>query len=129
MFSRVRGASPFYLSVPQLNSILFVTEDRAGRATFHLFNVTAGTDVEIVGGNSDFGGHIGAPRPPGDDLTDYIESADTTAVVLATRNANRKIITVLDLTSRTVAKVEDVVLDSNGRDVQDRKRSASEQNL
>ena len=38
-YEHPRGARPYYLEVPELDSILFVTEDRKGKGTIHLLNL------------------------------------------------------------------------------------------
>src|SRR5262249_6469599 len=61
----VRGVQPFYLEVPALDSILFVTVGHSGRATFHIVRRCGGREVRVDGGRAEFGGHIGSHRTAG----------------------------------------------------------------
>src|SRR5690606_38398288 len=38
-YEGVRGLPPYYLEVPELNAILFVTEQRSHNVVFHLLNL------------------------------------------------------------------------------------------
>src|SRR6266849_8044726 len=38
-YKRIRGSKPFYIDIPKLDSIAFVTEDRREHGTLHLVNV------------------------------------------------------------------------------------------
>ena len=76
----VQGTRPFYLEVPALSSILFVTGD--DNQTFHVVNVKTRKHESIHTTKTSFGGHI-----PSDD---YIESASTNEVVVATHYQDAK---------------------------------------
>jgi hypothetical protein len=74
-YSGVRGVAPFYLEIPELDSILFVTEDKADNVTFHVLNLKTEREIAIDAGNSIFGGHIGGAVKPGHkNFADYVES-------------------------------------------------------
>ena len=87
-YKYVRGEEPFYIKVPELDSILFVTGEQA--ATFHLINLTTRHETRIDGGNSLVGNWIGwhTPDPPRPGGSNYVASADSHKLVLGTFNEN-----------------------------------------
>ncbi len=110
----VRGLLPYYLNVPGTNAVLFVTED-AGKVVFHVVNTKSGSAVEIDGKGSTFGWSIGAKRATGEQFTDWIESATDSQLRLATRTDWGKAVTLIDLSRRAVAQVENLYLDADGQ--------------
>jgi hypothetical protein len=114
-YEGVKGTAPFYLEVPQLNSILFVTE--AGRGiTFHLVNLETQKEISIAGGEKAFGGNIGGKQTnPDEPYRDFIEKADQNELVAATRYPDAKKYFYLDLTSRKLSKVVYDAHDVNGQ--------------
>ena len=114
-YRNVRGTTPFYLEIPELHSILFVNEEAQDRAVFHLVDVENGRELEIDGKKSSFGYHIGSSRNPGDKFTDYVEKVGSNRLVLATRYLNGKKLTLLNLISKSVDRVEDDYYDRIGQ--------------
>jgi hypothetical protein len=118
-YKKVRGLAPFYLNVPALDSILFVTGDE--KKTFYIFNIKTKRTISIPGGNVSFGGNIGAPRKPGEPLTDWVESANTNEIVLATQgmaygtHPSVRILITLNLKTNKMEKVEAEWRDKSGR--------------
>lgn len=113
-YKGVKGVAPFYLEVPQLNSILFVTE-AAGGITFHLVNVETKKAISIAGGDETFGGNIGGKQnTPDEPYGDFIEHADQNQIVAATRYPDAKKYFYLDLTSKKLSKVVYDAYDSSG---------------
>ena len=111
MYRRVRGSAPYYLDVPGTNSILFVTQD-AGHITFHIFDLNRKEDVQIDGGTSGFGWHLGKP---GDKFSDYIEVAKSNRITLVkgTHDWMEKI--ALNLTNKGVERTETLYFDASGQ--------------
>jgi hypothetical protein len=98
----VRGSSPFYLDLPTLHSILFVTEQMGGRVTFHLVNMETKEHLAFDGGTGGFGGYIGSARKPGEPFTDYVESATSDEIVLVKRSGDWADRTILNLKTKVV---------------------------
>jgi hypothetical protein len=110
----VRGSPPYYLDVPALNSILFVTGAVGGDTTFHLVNLMTKEHIEFDGGTSGFGGMIGANRKPGDPFTDYVESASSNKVILSKHTSGWMERTVLNLETKSAERGGTVSFDANG---------------
>ena len=105
-YKYARGEEPFYIPVPQLDSILFVTGEQT--ATFHLINLTTRLETRIDGGNSPFGHWIGwhtpeNPRPGG---SNYVASADSRKLVLVTLNETNgtRVTESLNLQTKTLER-------------------------
>ena len=113
-YDNVRGGKPYYLKVPELKSIFFVTETARG-ALFHLLNLADQSELLIHGARSDLGNCITFLRPPGSDLTDYILEATPTRLSVAERNANRTTVYVLNLQSQAVDRVDEILCDERGQ--------------
>ncbi len=110
----VRGQPPYYLEVPGLKAILFVT-DHVGKVVFHVVHTTGEWEVEIDGKGSTFGWSIGTKRTKGDEFTEWIEAATNSQIWLVTRTDWGKARTQLDLFKKTVTQFEDLYLDANGQ--------------
>jgi hypothetical protein len=102
-FDNVRGIKGFYLPVPKLNSIIFVTDEKDYSITFHVYNLGTRQDIPIRSPSSLFGRTIGLPPPK--------ESVDVDAhgnIVLITDTGATdyptKEIVVLDLSRKAVVK-------------------------
>lgn len=109
-YLHVRGLPPHYLDVPNSNRILFVTGEDAS-LVFHLVDPVTGEAVEIPGKGATFGGDIGTPnRKAGEPFTDWIESASSGEIVLATRNDIVKVRIVLDVAKKTIKQQETIPL-------------------
>lgn len=109
----IRGSPPYYLDVPTLNSILFVTGAIGGRTTFHLVNLTTLEHLEFDGGTSGFGGQIGANRSAGEPFTDYVETANADEVILSKRTSGWMERTVLNLKMKSVVSGGTVDFDAH----------------
>jgi len=110
----VRGSPPYYLEIPKLNSILFVTENPKHQVTFHIVNLQTKESIEIDGEGSGFGGDIGSGQTPGDRYTDWIDSVNSNTITLATRSDELKVFTVLNLTTKLLERTEVLYFDKNG---------------
>jgi hypothetical protein len=112
-YQGVRGSPPYYLEIPELHSLLFVTTDRNRMVKFNIINLSTKKEISIDGDGSSFGWNIGVNRNPGDKLTDYIESSQTNKIIIATRSLDWKETTILNLDSRSVEKTEILRYDQN----------------
>jgi hypothetical protein len=115
MYRGVRGLQPYYLRLPLLKSILFVTSAASDAVEFHIVKVGDWTEVKVRGEKLSFGGHIGDPDPPGSPYTDYVEKESAKELVLATRYPHAKTRVFLDLQAKTVTKVDYDEFDEAGR--------------
>ena len=102
IFKGIRGSAPFYLGIPELQSILFVTQDSNQKVTFHVFNLQTRQSIDIDGQGSGFGRDIGANRKPGEAFTDYIQSSVRNKIVLVKDTGSWKEIMTLNLDSRSM---------------------------
>jgi hypothetical protein len=84
----VQGLKPFYLEVPALNSILFVTGD--DDQTFHLVNLKTKKHLRVNASKTGFGGHISSVRQTGEAYTDFVERVTTNFVTVATQYPEAK---------------------------------------
>lgn len=113
-YTDVLGFPPYYLPVPQINSVLFVTRlNSGGTNLFHVVNLKTGQDEEIPT-IADFGRNIGAA---GNDFRDYIERAQPGEVVVATETMvgrRTKSVYHLDLPAGLVNTREVFYYDQNG---------------
>ncbi len=111
----VKGLPPFYLRLPELNSILFVTVAGRDAIEFHIVDVRSWADAKIRGEKLSFGGHIGDPDPPGSPYTDFVEGEASNRIVVATQYPRARTRIFLDLSARRVEKVEYEEFDKNGQ--------------
>jgi hypothetical protein len=114
-YKGVRGFEPYYLKIPKLNSILFVTEGATHRVTFHVVNLMTKVEIPIDGETSGFGWNIGAGRKPGDVDTDYVESTQSNNIAIAQRSLNWKETTILNLDRRKIEREEILEYDISGQ--------------
>ena len=108
LYEPVRGSKPYYVHIPEINSILLVT-DSHGKTTFHIINIDTKKEAAIDASRSDFGYNITSIRPPGSDLTDYVESATSDKLLLASRYSPRTIYTTVNLASSRIESIREVV--------------------
>jgi hypothetical protein len=102
IYRNVRGFAPYFMEIPQLNSILFVTtQEDSGR--IHLINLATSKEIAIDGVGPFFGSHIGSIRKPGEDLTDYVVRVEDDNLVVATRSGTRVLQICLDLKNQRIA--------------------------
>jgi hypothetical protein len=99
----VQGLKPFYLDIPSLDSILFVTGD--DDQTFHLVNLRTKKHSSVHTSKTSFGAHIGSNRPPGEPYVDFVESVTNNSVVVATQYPNGKKFYFLDFGAGTLDRI------------------------
>lgn len=106
-FKRVRGTSPFYLDIPQLNAILFVTGKMDQPAVFHIYSLGDKTDRTIEGGPVGFGWDMGGNKPKGAPWSVYLLSAGENEIKLGWRGSDGVSVIVLHLNSSTIELPKD----------------------
>jgi hypothetical protein len=63
-FYHLRGLAPFHLRVPEINAVLFVTRDRTGEGSLHLYMMTNHLHLTFEGPVDSFGEGICSPGGP-----------------------------------------------------------------
>jgi len=100
-YHHVRGLTKFYLEIPKLESILFITDDENYTVTYHIVNMETLKDIAIPAPSSVFGHDLGH-EPPRDDVV----SVTSDQIILSNRRESSKRASkttiVLDLTNRRV---------------------------
>lgn len=105
-YRNVRGTKPFYLELPQMHSILFVTEGQPYKVTFHIVDLENKKEIDIDGDGSGFGWDIGSGRTAGAKFTDYVERVGTNEVVVATRSGRWKSVYTLNLKTKLLERTD-----------------------
>jgi hypothetical protein len=115
----VLGMLPCYLTIPKSNLILFVTKNgsKNGQGViYHIVDLESKSEIAVVDSLSSFGGNIGSGRKPGEDYTDYIDSAELPdKLILATSRPGVKTTYVLNLKSKKTDQTIEAVTGENGR--------------
>jgi len=101
-FKDVRGTLPFYLEIPQLHSILFVTGKMDCPARFHVCDLKTKREKIIEGGPVGFGWDIGGSKKQGEPWTVSLVNATTNKVTLAWKTQEKEALIVLNLNSGRV---------------------------
>ncbi len=111
-YTDVRGLAPYYVKVPALDSILFVTGNNVGKAkaTFYLANLTTQQVTKIDGDDSPFGVYTGWDGPYPAGATNYIASASTNNLVLVTGDSQKRVTEYLNLRTKTLEKKAEEVI-------------------
>jgi hypothetical protein len=114
-FTNVLGYPPYYLTITQYDSVLFVTRlNSGGTNLFHVLNLKTGQEEQIPS-IADFGRNIGSG---GNGTRDYIERAAPGEVVVASEtSAGRRMKSVyrLDLQAGIVDTRKIFYYDQNGQ--------------
>ena len=118
-YLNARGLFPYYIYLPDLKSVLFVTDD--GRATgveIHVVETGTGkANLTFECGDIGFGYHLAiGPELPGSADVDYVESISADAIILASSRSlvGRKEIYVLSRTKGRLVRIESFSYDKNG---------------
>ncbi len=114
-YVNIRGMAPFYLTIPQLNSILFVTETKSSEIVLHIVDLASGQEIAIDGVLSGLGHGIGTGRKPGERGTDFIERVEGERLVIVSRSFDWSETIVVNLKARSVERVDTYDYDSGGR--------------
>jgi hypothetical protein len=110
-FRRVRGLKPYFMEVPQLDSIVFVTEERPHHVTIYIGDLQTKAVMSINGDDCNFGAHIGWVR--GQGFYDYVELSSN-VVTLVTQAFKRKETSTVDLRAKRVVRQDIFFYDANG---------------
>jgi len=115
-YKRVRGSKPFYIDVPKLASIAFVTEDRQEHDTLHVVNVQSKKETVLALGEFSFGDHIGYEqfgRKRGEPFTEFADVSDDK--LLLTKCGRRgKATATVNLASKSIERIESEMYDADG---------------
>lgn len=114
-YTGVRGLPPYYLDVPELNAVLFVTEQKNHNVVFHVVNLETKRDIQIDADSSGFGRRIGSGGKAGDPGTDYIEGVQTKRITVTMRSLDWKETMVLNLATKSIERRETLYLDASGQ--------------
>ena len=82
-FRDVRGTVPFYLEVPQLHSIVFVTGKMDCPSIFHVYDLQSKQEKTVESGPIGFGWDMGGTNKPGAPWTVYVLKATTNEITMA----------------------------------------------
>jgi hypothetical protein len=111
----VRGLPPYYLEIPELSSILFVTEYPKEKVTIHVHNLKTKEDIAIDGQGTGFGGGIGSGLKAGEPFSECVERVEPGRITISKRSLNWKETKVLDLRSKKIESEETFSYDANGQ--------------
>jgi hypothetical protein len=114
-YQDVRGLPPCYLKVPELNSVLFVTQRPDRDIVFHVINLKTDEEIRIDGKYATFGWAIGSGRKNGESYTDYIEHADSNYVIAVSSYPDAKKAYYLNLVAQKLDKIVYEELQSGGK--------------
>jgi hypothetical protein len=84
VYENPRGGNPCHLKIPQLDSILFVTEDTARQATVHIVNMKTRAEITIRAHDSSIGNALGQTDPA---YSETVESITATKLVVVDKLA------------------------------------------
>ena len=118
LYKNVRGSKPFYIMVPELNSIVFVTQDRKEQRTLHLINLETKKEKSVFLGGLYFGSNIGFEqygRKQGDAATDYISNVGVKTFQINGVSGNWKDVGLIDIESQSVSRKETIYFDKDGK--------------
>jgi len=82
----VRGFKPFYIDLPMLSSIAFVTDDQRGHVTLHVVNVQTKKETAVPLEDFDFGFWIGH-----EPATEFIEVSGEKLLLIELRDVSKHI--------------------------------------
>src|SRR5436190_1294146 len=108
----VRGEYPYYLGVPEIGSIFFVTEDAQYKTTAHFVNMATGQHI-AMGPVGSLGPGIKGSDGKGQKLTDWVESAQSNRVTIVSRSVDWQQMYILDLVRKRLDYLETQYLDEN----------------
>lgn len=117
VYPNVRGGKPFYVTVPELDVVIFVTEETSEKSTLHLCYNATGKHLAIPIGSSAFGNFIGAEnlgRKPGGPGTNHIELLDSENIRLVTRSYQWRETLRVNLVTGKAERDETVIYDDSG---------------
>lgn len=111
---------PYYLTIPGLNMILFVTATPKGYnrtgldVVFHFIDIQTGEEISVDGHESGFGVDIVPEGKIGDPGSDYIVKVSPPIVVLAERSLTWKEVYTINLKTKRMERVETSFFNPDG---------------
>jgi len=104
-YSEVRGYNPFYLSIPEKDSILFVTgrDYDNGQATVHIVNLKTKTEIHFPAYDSHIGSNIRTNSP---DMSEVVEKIDGSKIIIHAEGLDRSFRYYIDLSKPKFEKEE-----------------------
>jgi hypothetical protein len=99
----VIGRPPYYIKIPQWDSVFVATETREHRFYYHIVNLKNQPDMVIDGKSTSFGYWIGARNGVSQEYVSKVENGQLT---LSARTAKRRINYVIDLTAKRAISME-----------------------
>jgi hypothetical protein len=120
-FDRVRGVEKFYLHLPQINSIIFVVDEKDYSVNYHVYKLDTKEDITIHARGSIFGRSIGSTKPQ-----DAVEPMSDGKVVLSTRsgpNTLTQTLIYLDLAKKAVVREKTLFFDQAGNVIREHEAS------
>ena len=118
----VVGHDPYYLKIPEWNSIFVATETAEHHFVYHIVSLKDQSDTMIDGGSTSFGYWIGRK---GAVSREFIAKAQDHQLTVARESDKRRMSYLLDLKSKRAASMSVEELDSDGKTV---RRSVHELN-
>lgn len=101
-YYKVRGLAPYYINLPQICSIFFVTEGDPYKVTFHIVDMDTKRSVVIDGAGSSFGWGIGSTARD----ADKVDHVDAQSVVLVKYGGDWKEVITLNLQTLNVEQIQ-----------------------
>ena len=104
-YSGVRGYNPFYLSIPEMDSILFVTgrDYDNGQAMVHIVNLKTKTEIHFPAYDSHIGSNIRTNSP---DMSEVVEKIDGSQIIIHAEGLERSFRYYIDLSKPRLEKEE-----------------------
>jgi len=109
----LRGNRPYYLSIPEKDSIIFVTEESNHQSTIHVVNLKSHEHFSIKDAGS-LGRGIGSTKPKGSPFTDWIGEVAGNRVAVVSRGDESEEVIVIDFDSKRLAHSESDYFDGTG---------------
>jgi len=106
-YGHVFGAPPYYINLPQRDSILFVTQPGRERITIHLFNLKTKKDLQM---ESTDGFLVSRIKDSG-----WVERLEGEELVLGRTGVDFKVFYYFDLKKGKLYRIEQVDLDKTGK--------------
>lgn len=113
-FSPVKGFKPYYIRLPELNSLLFVTREGDDHSILWLYNLSTRHFTRIDGGTTMLGSGIGTIRSPGGPAPDHFENVTPEQMTGVSESWGWREKIKLDLEKGVVEVVEHQLLDGRG---------------
>jgi len=108
----VLGHPPYYLKVPQWNSVFVATESKDHKFYYHVISLNDYRDTIIDGKGTSFGYYIGEPNGIEHE---FVAMVDDLRLMLTRRGDKRQISYLLDMKEKRAVSMTIEDLDSEGK--------------